>query len=222
VSVSIVLDEATPLLEAVQNEAQAKGLALVAARAVGGLVREHLYGLDSARHRGGRHFYRQAGDSVHSAEAPQGAIVSITHLGFRQRLLGGTIRARNAKNLTIPATAEAQGKRAGEFNDLDWALAHNPKTGALQPALVRRPQTVIRYSRRKNAEGGVSLRARGVMTLLPEVMFWLTPSVEQRADRSVLPRDQDINATALGAIERRFLRLKGRTTPPTGSAPSNS
>src|SRR5437868_1753608 len=127
--VGIVLDEVTPLLERVKTAAAAQGLALVAARAVGGLVKEHLYGLDGQRHRFGNHYYRQAGDSVTTGIVPQGAVVSINQIGFRQRLLGGRIAAKAGKYLTIPAAPEAYGHRAREFNDLDFAIVENPATG---------------------------------------------------------------------------------------------
>jgi hypothetical protein len=206
----IQLDEATPLLEAVRSESQARGLALVGARAVAGLIRDHLYGLDGQRHRNGRHFYRQAGDSVHSDVAPQGARASITQLGFRQRLQGGTITARNVRNLTIPACPEAEGKRAGEFNDLEFGFALNPKTGALQPALVRRPQTTIRFRRHKSKDGEVTLRAHAVATLEPQPMFWLVHSVVQQPDPSVLPYPEQMSARAVTAIRTRYDRLVER------------
>ena len=201
--ISIINDEVLPLLEGVQSEAQARGLALVGARAVASLVKEHLYGLDAQRHQFGNHFYRQAGDSVSSAVVPQGAVTSISQLGFRQRLFGGVIRAKQAKLLTLPAHPEAYGHRAGEFNDLDFAFAMNPETGALQPALVRRAQTLLRHRRLK---GGAGYKATAVATLDPVVMYWLTPSVDQEADPTVLPHGEQMAARAVGAIKTRLLR----------------
>lgn len=208
--VSILVDEATPLLERVKTAAAAQGIALAGARAVAGLVKEHLYGLDAQRHTFGNHYYRQAGDSVTTAKVPAGAVVSITQIGIRQRLFGGTIRAKNAKLLTIPAHPDAVGKRAREFNDLDFSFQVNPKTGSLQPCLVRRAQTTLRYSRRKAKDGGVKVSVRAVATLQPEVMFWLTPSVTQEADPTVLPYAEQMQLRAVQAMGRRFQRLQGR------------
>ena len=213
--VTLITDEITPLLARVQTEAQAKGLALVGARAVGSLVKEHLYGLDGQRHQFGNHFYRQAGDSVTAGIVPQGAAVSITQTGFRQRLFGGTIRAKHAKFLTIPAAPEAVGHRAREFNDLDFAYAVNPATGSLQPALVRRPQTTIKHRRVKGA-GGVTFKASAVATIAPLVMYWLTPSVTQEADPSVLPYGEQMAGRAVAAIKTRLLRLSDRPAPQSG------
>lgn len=219
--VAFVIDEVTPLLERVKTAAAAQGLALVAARAVGGLVKEHLYGLDVERHQFGRHFYRQAGDSVTTGVVPQGAVVSVTQTGFRQRLFGGTIRAKNSRYLTIPAAPEAHGKRAREFNDLDFAVVENPETGALQPALVRRAQTLIKYRRVKGA-AGVTLQAKPVATLMPEVMYWLTPSVTQEADPSVLPYGEQMSVRATDAIKNRFARLALREARQDGYEPQSN
>ncbi len=207
--VAILLDEATPLLERVKTAAAAQGLALVAARAVGGLVKEHLYGLDGQRHQFGNHYYRQAADSVTTGVVPQGAVVSVGQIGFRQRLFGGRITAKNAKYLTIPAAPEAYGHRAREFNDLDFAIVENPETGSLQPALVRRAQTKIRH-RRVKTKGGITFKASAVATLMPEVMYWLVRSVDQEADPSVLPYGEQMTARAIAAMETRLTRLAVR------------
>lgn len=214
--VTILMDEATPLLERVRTAAAAQGLALVGARAVAGLVKDHLYGLDAERHKYGRHYYRQAGDSVTAGAVPQGAAVSITQIGFRQRLFGGTIRAKNVRLLTIPAHPDAYGMRAREFNDLDFSFEVNPKTGALQPCLVRRAQTTLKYSRRRQKDGTVKISVKPVAELKPEVMYWLTPSVYQRPDPTVLPYNEQMSNRAVGVIRDRMTRLALRNARGSG------
>lgn len=202
--VTITLDEATPLLERVKTAAQARGLALVAARAVGSLVKEHLYGLDAKRHRFGRHFYRQAADSVTAGAAPEGAAVSITQQGFRQRLFGGAIYPGNGKKfLTIPAVPEAFGTRAGEWTGLKVSRAYDPRTGALRWALVR----VLSASVSGRAKKGKLNRAIAKNLGIGDVVFWLVRDVGQRADPTVLPTAADMSARGVKAIEDRFLRL---------------
>jgi hypothetical protein len=208
--VTIRLDEATPLLERVKSVAAAKGLALVGARAVGSLVKEHLYGLDSQRHRYGNHYYMQAGDSVASAIVPQGAVVTITQIGFRQRLFGGTITAKNVTYLTIPVAPEAFGHRAREFPDLDFAIVHDPDTDTMRPALVRRAQTKIRHRRVKGEGGAVNFKATAVATLMPEIMYWLVRSVDQQPDPTVLPYGEQMAQVATDAIQTRLNRLGTR------------
>ncbi|MDE2105147.1 MAG: hypothetical protein KGL39_48415 [Patescibacteria group bacterium] len=214
--VTIRLDEATPLFERVRSAATAKGLALVAARAVGGLVKEHLYGLDNQRHRFGSHFYRQAGDSVTTGYAPQGAFVAITQTGFRQRLNGGTITPKNGVYLTIPAAPEAYGHRAREFPDLDFAYVHDPDTDSLRPALVRRAQTKIRHRRVKGEGGATTFKASAIATLMPEVMYWLVRSVEQQPDPTVLPYAEQMTARGVAAINTRLQRLSNRAAQDIG------
>lgn len=204
--VAIILDEVTPLLQRVQTEAQARGLALVGARAVAQLVRTHLFGLNAERHRFGRNYYAQAARSVTTAFMPQGAVVSITQIGIRQRLKGGDINAKPGHKLTIPEADEAQGKRAREFKDLHIELRMNPEVGHLQLALVRNLSTPVSIRRRKQKDGSYQLTiARGVERG-GEIMYWLTSSVHQKPDPTVLPHDEQMAATAVGAIKTRLLR----------------
>ena len=210
--VTIILDEVTPLLERVRTAAQVRGLALVGARAVASLVKTHLYGLDAQRHRFGRHFYRQAGDSVTSDTTPQGGVVSITQTGFRQRLFGGTIVPGPDKQfLTIPAVPEAVGTRAGEWSGLKFAYAFDPKIGALRPALVRATPAAVKSS----APAGKLNRAIRQNIEIGDVVFWLVRKVEQEADPTVLPESEQMATTAVGAIKTRIERLQSRSAGPT-------
>lgn len=208
--VAIVLDEVTPLLQRVKTAAAAQGLAVVAARAVGGLVKEHLYGLDSQRHRFGNHYFRQAADSVTTGAVPQGAIVSVTQIGFRQRLKGGTINAKPGKALTLPEDDEAYGKRAREFNDLTMQRVINPETGALQMALVRNLSTPISIRRRKQKDGVIKTTITPGEVRGGEVMYWLVRRVTQRRDPTVLPYAGQMNERAKGAINSRLQLLQDR------------
>lgn len=204
------IDEATPLLERLRNAAAAHGLALVGGRAGAQLVRQHLFGLNAERHRYGRNFYAQAARSVHVAKVPQGAAISITQTGFRQRLEGGTIRAKPGKALTIPEDESAIGKRAGEFSDLHLAKFVNPRTGELQAALVRNLSTPITIRRRTLKDGLIKTKISALAQRGGEIMFWLVKSVTQRPDPSVLPHKEHIAARVVGAIKARLARLASR------------
>src|SRR5690606_12362507 len=94
-------------------------------------------------------FYKAASESVHWRAEGETVTVSISHVGIAQRYYGGTITAKNAQYLTLPAIAEAHGKRAREFPDLDFAVLDG------RAALVRRAQTRIgfRADRRKGRAG---------------------------------------------------------------------
>lgn len=92
-------------------------------QAIGGAVQrefqDHLRRLDAQRPNqlGGvrTHFYGDAAQATFFAVTNDGATVTVAQQGFRQRVLGGTIRPVRSKWLTIPARAEAHGKRAGKF-----------------------------------------------------------------------------------------------------------
>lgn len=206
----IQTDTASLLLDRLQSAAQASGLALVGARAVGGLIKEHLYGLDRERHRSGKHFYRAAGDSVRTVGAGTGvASVSITQLGFRQRLFGGTIVPRNGRTyLTIPASPEAVGMRAGEFSDLRFTMAYDER-GAIRPALVRPVSQAVSFIRRKRKDGSIKTTIKPG-ELRGGVMFWLVRKVTQRADPTVLPYAEQMGVRANAAIKAEVLRLTTR------------
>lgn len=209
----IILDEVTPLLERINNAAVAKGLVLVGARAVGSLVKEHLYGIDQQRHRFGFHFFRQAADSVTTRSVPQGASVNITQLGFRQRLKGGTITAgQNGSGrifLSIPDenSPEAHRQGAREMHDLHLTRRVNPKTGRMQWCLVRNLSTPIAFRKRKQKDGSFLTRIVAGAARGGEVIFWLTHSITQRPDPTVLPYVEQMSATAIDAIKTEMLRL---------------
>lgn len=215
-AVTITVDEVSPLMQRLTTAAQAQGLALVGARAAAGLVREHLYGLDAQRHRGGNHFYRQAADSVGTARVPAGAAVTITQQGFAQRLFGGTIRAKPGRALTIPEDDAALGRRAREFNDLDLERVINPRTGALQMALVRRASTAISFTRRKQKDGSIKVTVKPGELQGGEVMYWLAREVTQKPDPTVLPHAEHMSARATDAMQARLLRIGAQRAAGSG------
>lgn len=207
--ITVITNTAGSMLDRVKNAAQAAGLALVGARAVAQLTKDHLVQLDGERHKsGGRHYYLQAARSITSRGGGSGlALVTVTQTGFRQRLLGGPISPKAPrKYLTIPANPEAYGKRAGEFQDLEFAIVLDGN-GALRPALVRRASTAISFTRRKRKDGSVKVTVKPGELRGGEVMFWLVRKVNQRPDPSVLPSSEQMNATAGDAITRRIIRL---------------
>ena len=212
-SVQVIVDEVGPLLQRLKSAAQAQGIALVGARAVATLVKEHLYGLDGQRHRaGGGHFYRKAADSVNSVVVPQGAAVNITQRGFRQRLQGGPIRPKPGHALAIPVEGTAAvGRTPREFNDLDIGRAMDDR-GRLRWALIRRVSTAISYVRRKRKDGSYSFKVRAGDSRLVEPLFWLSFGVDQKPDRSVLPYAEQMALRANDAMRSRLLRLADRAS----------
>ena len=98
--------------------------------AVADTLRTHFETLESERsgQTGGQptHFWMQVRDSVQEPRMVAGddVVIGISHVGFRQRLEGGTIRAGQGvssatgeptKFLAIPVDVDSYGKRPGDF-----------------------------------------------------------------------------------------------------------
>jgi hypothetical protein len=115
-----------------------------------------------------------------------------------QRRWGGKITPVNSNWLTLPARAEAYGKRAREFSFLRFAVFHQADGGAPVFALVDTARTDLRGKggKRKSIAGG-------------KVYFWLRKSVNQKADESILPKDEEIMRVAKDSIGA-FLMRQGR------------
>lgn len=178
------------------------------------VVREWLRDLDQnrpARHTSElpgsqpTHYYSQAAKSVTAPQVSGNKVtISITQVGFRQRLLGGDIGPRNAKYLTLPASGLSYGARAREFTDLKFALVRDDN-GFLRPALVNGDNNFF--------TGTVSGRRRGKKKsplTAGDVVFWLVRHVSQEPDPGVLPGPDYLVAGAVEGL-RAYLRRRGPT-----------
>jgi hypothetical protein len=184
------------------------------------LFRGHLIQLNTERPNqlGGKRtsFYADAARNTHAAVLPDGVLLSILKEGIRQRWLGGTIKAKPGSWLTIPARAEAYGRRARSFNDLRFVLLTGDESGGA--ALVRNETTTLK--RKKDRKTGkvsyVAGEERG-----GEVMYWLRKSVTQRPDPTVIPLP-DVIYGRLFADVGAFLdrRIAGPAKPGGPSAPA--
>lgn len=100
--------------------------------------------------------------------------------------------------LTIPAVAEAYGKRAREFKNLRFAQ----KKGQTEKAMLLRVPTYERKAdgtRRTRAE---AVAYREELKKKTSVLYWLRKHVIIPQDRSLLPSDEAMHAAAkLGANE---------------------
>ncbi len=170
-------------------------------------TKSHLLQLNQERPNllGGRrtNFYAGAARATTWTADANTATITIEHQGFAQRLHGGTITPKKAKNLAIPANAEAYGRSPRESRvPLIWALV-----GGRRPALVAREHFLRVATKGKRAGQEVAdykgKATRGAYT----VMYWLVKSVTQRADPSVLPTEQEYAATATAHLSRYLDRL---------------
>ena len=207
ISIQIGKDTVTPALQRI-TAALRGDVRRVMGRAVGRLISDHLYRLNSERPNalGGRrtNFWSAAAKSVSFQETPDGAVVSISQIGIRQRFQGGFIRPVNRKYLTIPAAPEAHGRRASEFSNLRFGFGVN-KYGNLQPALVEASASRVKFIR---GLGG-ALKTKNLGGTGGKVMFWLARRAFQRADPTVLPTLSEMEQTAAAAAAGHLERALG-------------
>jgi hypothetical protein len=166
--------------------------------AVRDLIANHLFEKDAEGNKNGwpsQHFYAACAKSCSWHLVADGVVVNIAHLGFLQRLLGGTIKALNAKYLTIPARSEAYWKRAGEFGNLEIRFGKRAD-GSIGPnALVAGTGGATRRIFQGREGTGKEHAVRGAREGV--VMFWLVKEVTQAPDPSIMPTDQEILDAAI-------------------------
>jgi hypothetical protein len=169
------------------------------ARAEERLFRDHLAALPPNRLGKSTGFWANAARATHAEATASGCVVSINHLGVRQRFHGGEIKPVNSKYLAIPARSEFYGARARQFTNLRFILF---KSGAA--ALV-----INEGGSEKITSLGASKSAGGKKSA-GTVAFWLVKSVNQRPDPGVIPSDDQITATAYAAAAAALQRAMER------------
>ena len=151
-----------------------------AANAVAILVRGHLAKLGSWKHMSAEKLGAQptgilgkaATRTTSNATSERGEVVIPTP-AVRRAFHDVEIRPKSWDFLTIPASREAYGKRAGVLASLGWQL--------------------FRPGKAKILMGGLG-------DDVPKVLYYLAQSVHQRQDRSLLPSDREITSTAANAM----------------------
>lgn len=189
-------------LLAAPMEVQRRALALKGAklntqiaRGVQQLFVGHFFELDKTRANdlGGKrtHFYGDAAKATSSEGTDSEAIVTVAQQGIRQRLEGGTIRAKPGSWLTIPARGEAYGRRAREFHDLHFIPLKNGNAMLVAGELTS-------ATGKLDKKGNVVTRAGSEEGV---VMYWLVKEVTQAPDRSVLPSAIEIEAAVVSTVD---------------------
>lgn len=173
------------------------------ARGVQQVFMAHFFELDRTRANdlGGKrtHFYGDAAKATSSQGTETEAIVTVAQQGIRQRLEGGTIRAKPGGWLTIPARAEAYGRRAREFHDLHFIKLKNGNAMLVAGELTG-------ATGRMDKKGNLQTRAGSEEGV---VMYWLVPEVYQAPDASVLPKAIDIEAVVVKTVDAAWGRKEG-------------
>ncbi len=130
-----------------------------------------------------KHFWQAVADSVTGEVDEAGSTVrlGIAHPHFAQKLYGGVIRAKSARVLTIPVTAEAYGKTTKEFETA---------TG-LRLFLIKPHGTAL-----------LATRLQGAQEI--QVQYVLKASVNQAADPEALPDMERLGEVVVEAASEEF------------------
>jgi hypothetical protein len=163
---------------------------------------------------GGRrtNYVASMGDATTYTADSNGAKISVSQEGARLRIEGGTITPKKRKYLTIPAIAEAYGKRASEFNNITFL--YRREGGSVRPWAIAEEKSSPTYGTRAagfGASGPVRSRV-AVGTRYGRnhgrVLFFLVRSANIPANRNLLLSDDQIMQAALDAT-RSYIRVKG-------------
>lgn len=184
-------DTVTPTGRAVAGALAPKQLNPIIGRSAVGTFRKHLFEVNRTRPNalGGTRtgFYASAARGTSFALVGDSVVVTVSSVGIRQRVLGGTIRPKTAKFLTIPVAPEAHGKRAREFGSL--VLVFGPGGRPIALATPEANVTVFRKKRGTQERIGKSLGKRA-----GTILFRLVKSVTQRPDPTVIPNVAAVQA----------------------------
>jgi len=199
--VSIKFDSATPFIERVRTGLANRAFRPAIGEAGFKVVYEHfaakeqeaskatqtVYGRPKLGHVG---LYAQFARATNHRVTTTGVAIAVSHQAIRQRLQGGEIKPDNGRYLSIPANAEAYGKRISDFgNTLEFG-AFTDEQGRTRLGWglrddVKQTKTVRRKGKEKQVEK-VKFRAG--------VYFWAVRKVYQAPDPSVLPTKEALLA----------------------------
>ena len=203
-----IRDEASPALAAVKEALRNRTLNAIG-KAVVDLFQENFRRQpDNKMGFPSTGFWADAVRSTNFTTQPDSVTINVTKQGVRQRLQGGEIRATNSKYLTIPARAEAYGKRARDFENLEVAMFRT--THGFIKALVEINRQEVSFGR-KRKDGTQKIKPGAVSGGL--VMYWLVESVRQAANPNVIPSTFEIAAVAISttnALVARAMERAGR------------
>lgn len=196
-----IVDNISPDLMKLSETLHGDSLKAAAGGGAKRLLQDHFGQLDSSRSNalGGKrtHYFAKAARSINYETDSDGVTVSIHQIGIALHYFGGTVNPVNAKYLTIPARAEAYGKRAGEFDNLEvlWG-----RKGPYALAERRSQDINIVKDRRKNHKGKYLMKSVSISERGGGVFFWLVKSATIQADKTVLPDASLINDAAVLAV----------------------
>ena len=135
------------------------------------------------------------------------ATVTIAAPEMAQKIHGGRITPKEAKNLALPARAEAAGIAPGMFTDLKFIPIKG--RGELSGMLVQQGSTKIKFgAQRKDGTRAIKrdhLSAPGGL-----VFYWLFKSVTQEPDPTALPSSLDMERALTAEASDYFATVQER------------
>jgi len=167
-------------------------------------------------------YYGQAARSTSFSADEDGAVVPIHQVGMRLHYYGGpvvpgastsSVGAKPTRYLTIPACAEAYGKRASEFGV------------ALEVLWGRKGPFALALKERENPERRGASKAENIALLkkattlsfldkrtasLERVMFWLVKEATIRPDPTVIPDEDEFSDAIRESMENYLTSLEER------------
>jgi hypothetical protein len=168
-------DEVTPHLRRLLKESESDSpLGRVLGRAASNELKKHFRERNQTGNKLGgtrTNFWSSVAQSVQSPVArPGNIVVPISHPAIAQKVFGGTITAKKAKNLAIPIHPKAHGKSPRVFPALQFAM---------NSAGVK----MLFLNSNRNAKG------QFLKGTTMQVYYILKPSVTQAPDPNALPKD---------------------------------
>jgi hypothetical protein len=171
IAIALDKDEVTPHLRKLLKDAAADGpLGNVLGRAGANVLKKHFREKNKTPNKLGgtrTNFWSRVAESVQSPRVAGGnLVIHVSHPAIAQKVFGGTITAKKAKNISIPIDPKAHGKSPRVFPLLQFAMT---KAGVKLLGL-------------KDGNGGMNW------------LYVLKPSVDQDPDPTALPKDADVGA----------------------------
>jgi hypothetical protein len=172
------------------------------------IEQDDVHHLTATRLGAGRsHFYGGVAKGVQFpvSEGAGEVSVSINNVGIAQRYFGGPITPKDKQWLTIPAVAEAYGRPANSFNNLNFVL-FRPDLAALIEKTPGQPSLAKRTRKAKN--GVIKQIDATNDDKKPRVIYWLKKEVQQAPDPTVLPTDDEMSEAAVEAGREALSRIQ--------------
>jgi hypothetical protein len=155
-------------------------------------------------------YWGQAAKDTSVKVDDDGATITIAHPGVALHYFGGdvepgvnesTATGQPTKYLTIPASAEAYGHSASEFDDLEVLWGRNGPFALARKDLTKQQARLVK--RRGGAGETLSGSSSGAQG---EILFWLVSHVHLDPNPYVLPSDEEMGAELQDATDQ-FLNL---------------